>query len=222
MGLIDTLATLRHSAKRRLSALFASVDRRSSVDPWAMLNRFTRIRNSTIGRFTYIGPRTTLDNVDVGSFCSISWDCCIGLASHPSNLISTSPIFYEKYNGTGTSWLARDAITPPVRRTTIGSDVWIGARSLIMEGVEIGHGAIVAAGSVVTKNVRPYAIVGGVPAREIKLRFAEDVIHCLLEGKWWNLSEEELRARIAEFSIPDPDEITVSRISISIHNFQGL
>lgn len=152
-----------HRAKRQVSSLLASVDHKSSIDPKAALNRFAKIRNSSVGRFSYIGPRTKLENVRMGSFCSVSWDCHIGLASHPINFASTSPIFYEKHNGTGSSWVNSELPEHSARKTTVGHDVWIGAKCIVLEGVQIGHGAIIAAGSVVTKDVEPYAIVGGFP-----------------------------------------------------------
>lgn len=201
MTFADLFFRLKHTAKRRLSSLLARVDKQSVVDRRAMLNRFAKLRNSTIGQYSYVGPRTILDNVDVGSFCSISWDCCIGLSSHPSNLVSTSPIFFERHNGTGTSWLEADVVGRSLQRTKIGSDVWIGANCLIMEGVKIGHGAIVAAGSVVTKDIAPYAIFGGVPARYIRLRFEEDVVEALLQKEWWDAPEEELKAVLGKFSL---------------------
>ena len=82
-----------------------------------------------------------------------------------------------------------------ILRTVIGNDVWIGKRAIIKAGVKIGDGAVVGAGAVVTKDVPPYAIVAGVPAKIIKYRFDEDTIAQLLKTKWWNLSDEELEKR---------------------------
>ncbi|MAS52602.1 MAG: acetyltransferase [Flavobacteriales bacterium] len=74
----------------------------------------------------------------------------------------------------------------------MGNDVWVGQNSLIKQGVTIGHGSIIGMGSVVTKDIEPYTIVGGVPAKKIKLRFSEDTISQLLKSKWWELKENEL------------------------------
>ena len=84
----------------------------------------------------------------------------------------------------------------------IGNDVWVGTRVLIMGGVTIGNGAVVAAGAVVTKDVPPYAIVGGVPARVIKYRFPEDVIQKLEASKWWTLDDDTLKQNIHLFQKP--------------------
>ncbi|QQX88682.1 CatB-related O-acetyltransferase [Cupriavidus necator] len=85
----------------------------------------------------------------------------------------------------------------------IGSDVWIGARSIILDGVKIGDGAIVAAGSVVTENVDPYAIVGGVPAKLIRRRFSPEVEAMLVNEAWWDLSDEDLKraVQLGKFSM---------------------
>lgn len=82
---------------------------------------------------------------------------------------------------------------------TIGNDVWIGTRVIIMGGVKIGNGAVIGAGAIVTKDVPDYAIAVGVPAKVVKYRFSPDIIEKLLELQWWNLSEEELKENIKEF-----------------------
>lgn len=86
----------------------------------------------------------------------------------------------------------------------IGNDVWIGARSIIMDGVSIGDGAIVAAGSVVTKDVPPYAVVGGSPAKIIKYKFSQDIIDRLEEIQWWNLPDEEITKVVDLFHVENP------------------
>jgi virginiamycin A acetyltransferase len=86
------------------------------------------------------------------------------------------------------------------KRITIGNDVWIGARAVILDGITIGDGAIVGACAVVTKDVPPYAVVAGVPARVIRYRFSEKKIRTLLELQWWEWSPEEIKARLAELN----------------------
>lgn len=191
-------AALRHLGNPLISFL-ALIDHRSRIDRKAKINRFARVIDSTIGKYSYVGPGSKLINSDIGNFCSISWNCCIGLSSHPLYTVSTSPIFFEKHNGTGTRWIAKDVQHMPIRRTSIGSDVWIGANSIILEGLRIGHGAVIGAGAVVTTDVPPYTVVGGVPSRFIKKRFPDDIIDALLEASWWNASDDEIQEKIQVF-----------------------
>lgn len=89
------------------------------------------------------------------------------------------------------------------KRVVIGNDVWIGIRCIIMDGVSIGDGAVVAAGSVVTKDVAPYAIVGGVPAKVIRFRFNDSVIEKLLQLKWWDYTDDQITDFITAFREPN-------------------
>lgn len=91
---------------------------------------------------------------------------------------------------------------PPSKRTIIGADVWIGARATLVAGVNIGVGAVIGTGSVVTHDIPPYAVVGGVPAKIIKYRFPKEVIEMLLESKWWELPDDVLKAAATEFKDP--------------------
>lgn len=145
-----------------------------------------------IGRHTNIGGRTRVRSGTIGAFCSIAWDVSIGGGEHVTHFATTHPV-YTSTNAIGIpgdpdmiTWL-RPA-EPPV----IGNDVWIGAHAVILRGVTIGDGAVIAAGAVVTKDVEPYSIVGGVPARHIKYRLEEDVRADLLKTKWWELTDAEI------------------------------
>lgn len=148
-----------------------------------------------VGRGTYGVTRNTFQGlspaapVEIGNFCSIAGDAQIFcLAGHPTHLASTFP-FRTMLWGTGEN---RDAVAAgPV---VIGHDVWVGARALIMNGVTIGDGAIVAAGAVVTRDVPPYAIVGGSPARLIRFRFSSDIVERLRALEWWHWPDERIRA----------------------------
>ncbi|MBF0282129.1 MAG: CatB-related O-acetyltransferase [Zetaproteobacteria bacterium] len=151
----------------------------------------TRIYNSTLGCCTYIGG-AEIRNSDIGSFCSIASQARIGgLGSHPVNFISTHPIFYSLINQVGFTFASENKVEEQAR-TTVGNDVWVGYRAVILDGVTVGDGAVIAAGAVVTKDIEPYSIVGGVPAKLIRKRFDDEVIEKLLEIKWWNLSPAEL------------------------------
>lgn len=143
--------------------------------------------NCLIGDYTYIGGSCKLSNTCVGKFCSLGPELWIGgLPSHPLNLKSTYPGLYAKdsrYYGIKPEYQYNQLERKPVK---IGNDVWIGARAMILDGVTIGDGAVIAAGAVVAKDIPPYAIVGGVPAKIIKFRFDEERINELLLSEWWN------------------------------------
>jgi len=144
--------------------------------------------NVSVGDYSYINTGTIVQSGSIGRFCSIASYCQIGMADHPTNYVSTSPFLYDIDNilCISPNW---DGIKAPPQ---IENDVWIGGHAIILQGVNISSGAIVAAGSVVTKDVPPYSIVGGVPARIIKYRFSQEQIIYLLKLRWWDLSEQEI------------------------------
>lgn len=144
------------------------------------------LNNCKIEQYTYIGSNCFLQNVSIGKFCSVAKHSLIGLGTHPSYLLSTSPLFYRKNNPLKIEFLKNDIEFIEYEPVEIGNDVWIGARATIMDGVKIGTGAIIASGAVVTKDVPPYAIVGGVPAKLIKYRFNDNLITKLLSSTWWD------------------------------------
>lgn len=156
----------------------------------------------SVGDFSYVGGGSKIKHATIGKFCSIGPNVNIGLGLHPTDYVSTYPGFYST---------SASGSVPFVERTTfqeqldveIGNDVWIGAHALIMDNVLIGDGAIVGAGAVVTKNVAPYAIVAGVPARELKKRFDENLIAFLLEFSWWDKDEDFIRSNASLFKSPD-------------------
>ena len=127
----------------------------------------------------------------MGSFCSIGQDVKIGgLGAHKLG-ISTHPAFYLA--APPTARFHCDSNFESFKLVTIGHDVWVGDRAIILDGVSVGTGAIIAAGCVVHKNVPPYAIVGGNPMRVIRYRFSDSEIDQLLRSLWWARPENELR-----------------------------
>ena len=178
--------------------MFALVDAQSKVSRKAKLCREVKIVDSTMGDYSYMGNGSWALHADIGKFCSIANDVFIGMASHTMNFISTSPLFTEETNIFNQKWIDNDKVSSYLR-TTIGNDVWIGSRVLIKNGVQIGNGAVIGAGAVVTKNVPPYAIVGGVPAQIIRYRFDADTIKMLENSKWWNWDESIIKKQIALF-----------------------
>lgn len=145
-----------------------------------------------LGRYIYIGKNTIISNCEsIGSFTSISSGVKIGLMSHPQDYISTSPAFYAKRRGL----VSENTFSEDEGKSTqIGNDVLISANAMIKNGVTVGHGAIIGAGAFVDKDVAPYSIVAGAPAKFIRFRFEEALIDRLLRSEWWNLSDEQLRA----------------------------
>jgi acetyltransferase-like isoleucine patch superfamily enzyme len=139
--------------------------------------------------------------VSVGAFCSISDNVVIGGSSHPMHFVSMSPVFLSHRDSVKGKFSNFDYLVLP--KTVVGHDVWIGYGARICAGVHIGHGAVVAMGSVVTKDVAPYTIVGGNPARVIQKRFDMRVSEGLLATQWWNLSDEKLRHWAQWFDEPE-------------------
>jgi len=149
-----------------------------------------------IGEWTYGRPKILASNegatLKIGKFCSIGGDVKILLGSeHRIDWISTYPfniLFEEAKNITGHPTTKGDVI--------IGNDVWIGENAFILSGIHIENGAVIAAGSVVTKDVEPYTIVGGNPACLLRKRFDNESIRKLLEIEWWNWPLEKIEKNI--------------------------
>jgi len=144
----------------------------------------TKLHDCAVGRFTYFAGDSTLTGCQVGAFCSLGPQLEVGFGRHPSNLVSSYPSFYSAHSaGRADFGVVTDfAEHLPV---TIGNDVWMGAHCLVLDGVTIGDGALIAAGAVVTKDVPAYMMAGGVPARIIRPRFSPEEIDFLLRLKWW-------------------------------------
>lgn len=165
-----------------------------------------------LGFGSYVGPRSTVYGI-VGRFTSIAPDVKVVTGTHPLfyPFVSTSPMFYSTMGQCGTSFVSEQKFNEYLRfdgwddlpGVKIGSDCWIGERALIIGGLEIGHGAVVLAGAVVTKDVPPYAIVGGVPARIIKYRYDSDTVDFLLNLEWWNKNIEWIHLNSSIFSSLD-------------------
>lgn len=141
---------------------------------------------SWFGLYSYINNGIIRSYSEIGRFCSIGRNVSIGLGVHDYNNFSTHPLWEVLGSKLDSSFVCHN------RRVIIGNDVWIGDRVLINSGVRLGDGCVVAAGSVVVKDVPPYAIVGGIPAKIIKYRFPDNIIEKLMYIKWWNYSIEQI------------------------------
>ena len=160
------------------------------VDRTAAICSGVRFYRGKIGKYSDIGNNSFVSDTDIGNFTSISTDCYIGGTSHPTDWVSTSPVFHKWENIMKKNFARHEFEI--FRRTTIGNDVWIGNRVMIKAGVNIADGAVIGMGSIVTKDIGPYEIWAGNPARMIRKRFDDETIAALEEMKWWNWNDEKI------------------------------
>lgn len=164
---------LRHFSGREISSL-------------ASIGKGCYLYKTHLDDFTYLSSNVTVMNTKIGKFCSIGQGACISLGKHPSStFVSTHPAFFSIHKQCGTTFATKNHFRE-MGQTSIGNDVWIGANAIIMDDIIIGDGAIIGAGAIVTKDVSPYSIVVGNPARLLRFRFEKDEIDFLLKFKWWD------------------------------------
>lgn len=173
----------------------------------------TYINNCKFGRGTYVSTHSRLAYTKVGRYCSIGDKVNVVLGAHPTDFVTTHPSFYyDTTSQIGYTYHLGEPLYNQIYKypngesfyqVVIGNDVWIGSHVLILGGVTIGDGAVIAAGGVVTHDIDPYTIVGGVPAKAIKKRFSKDVIEALLRIKWWNWSTADISERYKDFIKPE-------------------
>ena len=145
-----------------------------------------------VGAYSYVAKNSNITNCTIGRFCSIGPNFCCGLGIHPTNGISTAPMFYSisKVNGSSLSQINR---VEESKHTTIGNDVFIGVNVTVLDGVTIGDGAVIGAGAVVSKDIPPYAIAVGCPIRIVKYRMTEEQIAAMQRIQWWNWDDDRLQ-----------------------------
>ncbi len=164
------------------------------------LGKGTAFRDGTLGYGSYINSYGDFTHAEIGKYCSIGAYVSTAVGSHPlDGAAAMHPAFTDPASGFGFVYAREKTFrddTPPIR---IGNDVWIGNHVLILDGVTIGDGAVVGAGAVVARDLPPYSISVGVPAKPIRYRFSPDVIEKLLSFRWWDREEEWIRFHIGEF-----------------------
>lgn len=152
-----------------------------------------------VGKYTYGYQYLNNDHIkSIGAFSSIAEGQLIVPNDHRMDWITTSPVASLKEFSFVDKDYMNEYISNEDRKIVIGNDVWIGARCIIFEGVTIGDGAVIAAGSIVRKNVPPYAVIGGVD-KILKYRFDKETIDKLLQIQWWNWNDEKIRQTIHLF-----------------------
>ena len=172
--------------KARLSAI-----KNSQIHRTAAIESGSQVVGSAFGRHSYCGYDCTILNTRIGGFCSISDNVVIGGSQHPMHYVSTSPVFLAHRDSVKAKFARHPYENQPA--TFVGHDVWIGSGAKIKAGVCIGTGAIIGMGSVVVKDVPPYGIFAGNPAKLIRFRFEESQIEALLKGEWWNGDDVSLK-----------------------------
>lgn len=174
----------------------------SLIERPSKISQHSYIYNSKIHSYTYLAGFNSVMNTTIGKFCSIGDYAIIGAGNHPTDFISSAPAFYSPHKQCNATF-ADKSYFEEMKPTFIGNDVWIGAFAIIMTGVTIGDGAIIAAGSFVNKDVKPYEIVGGTPAKFIRKRFSDEEIEKLLHFKWWDKEETWLQENFIDFHNKD-------------------
>lgn len=172
----------------------SDISKKAKVCPGA------HIVSSEVGKYSYIGNFSTVINSEIGCFCSIADYCEVGSMSHPLDWVSTSPVMHSGKNCLNKNFSNKkynDSV-----HTVIENDVWIGVGAKIKAGVRISTGAVIGMGSILTKDVGPYEIWAGNPARLIRKRFEDEIIEKLLNSNWWTWDDKRISEHADIFDDP--------------------
>ena len=154
----------------------------------------------TVGDYSFFAGYNQVYYSNIGKFCSVASFARINTTNHPTyDRIAQHHFTYRNelfgFGEDDAEFFARRKD----KSVIIGNDVWIGHNAVIMPGVNIGNGAVIGAGAVVTKDVEAYSVVAGVPAKKIKMRFSDELIQKIEKSAWWNWGHETIKNRIADF-----------------------
>lgn len=174
---------------------------KTSLEGHNKIGKNVNIKNSLVGRGTYIYNNSNLMHSSIGRFCSIGSNVSVVIGQHPTEkYVSTHPAFFSMHQQAGFTFVKKNTFKEFLTvdkneeyAIKIGNDVWIGFGVMIMEGVIIGDGAIIGTGALVTKDIEPYSINVGIPAKKTGYRFDSNQINHLLEDQWWNKGFDYLR-----------------------------
>lgn len=160
----------------------------------------SQLNEVTLGDFSYCAGYNQIDYATIGKFCSIASFVRINPGNHPSFTRVAQHHFTYRSSPYGMGPDDEDFFAwRRSRPVIIGNDVWIGHNASVMPGVTVGNGAVIGTGAVVTKDVEPYSVVIGVPAKKIRMRFPSDLVERIEHSEWWNWDYEILKARLPDF-----------------------
>jgi phosphonate metabolism protein (transferase hexapeptide repeat family) len=174
--------------------------RDARIGAYVEIHEGVQVRDSEVGDYSYLQEYVSLLNTDMGRFTAIAAMVRIGAPNHPYGRVSQhrftyTPEYYWPTQRRDEAFFAHRSAD----RCRIGNDVWMGHGAIVLPGVRVGDGAVVAAGAVVTREVEPYTIVAGVPAKPIKRRFDRPIAERLQALAWWDWSHERLEAAVEDF-----------------------
>lgn len=225
MGYIDKTAKIQNSNISESARVYKNVDiRESFIGENSIVGDSCRIEKSelglltqvypngimygsSLGDYSYIQKNGSVWHATIGKYCSISWNVSIGGGEHDFHKVTSHSMLYASSYG----FVDHPLYDRFSKSCVIGNDVWIGAGASVLRGVTIGDGAVIGAGAIVTKDIEPYTIVAGVPAKKIGQRCEESLINEMLEIKWWNWPEEVIKENISLFNC-DISETTVAAL----------